>query len=870
MRTNVARWGLFPARTAALIGLLGLAMPVATMGQKSSEPVRPAPLARYFPRQDLVVYAEFGGLDAHRDAWTKTATYRLLNETTTGEMLEQSLAHLLDVLMARQSEVPVKGRELVALGKHLLRSGFAVGINRAGGVGLPRCLALVIRGAAKGEARSILDRFLRVVEGARTPIQRIEKPGGRTVQVLGNRPGPTVAWWSEGDDLVVSLVAPSGVDAIIAALEGREPSAVDHPTRTALLRNDDANGFVPVGLAFFDMAALPPLPSEAVALGLDRVKRLDYRWGFHGPAIQSIVGAVVPAPRTGIPAFFDQPAFNARHLPPLPGGLAGFTVLSLDTARFVDQVAAALKTIDPRASQPLAQIEAAVQQVSGLKLRDDLLAPLGSRVVFYTFPTQRNAPANVLAGLAQALVFVPKSAVVIEVKDREGVAKALDKLSEKGDRTVPILANPGGGPSVSVTVSSMRKLKGPETGYILPPSSSTLPLPAGLRPTVLLGDKGLVLATSPATARRAKEWNDRSDAAGLPPGDPLAPALDHLPDRLTFLTVRDTQQSMLPDLIVGLPNWAEFLIASQRLSPFALFGIRLPSMSLPSPPLPPGSPPQGATPAFDPELVPEPDSLRPYLFPSVSVLAVDDQGIRFISRESFPTINPATAVPVAIAMLVPAVQSSRVAAQRSQSVNNLKQIGLALHNFHSANDHFPADVRSKDGSPLLSWRVQILPFVEQQALFNEFKLDEPWDSPHNKALIELMPAVFAVPHSPAEPGTTFYRGFSGPRAIFDKAVPKGVSIRAITDGTSNTIAVVEAKEAVPWTKPDSDIPSGEDSIKPEQLDALRAQLGGHFPHGFNVVFCDGSVRFIRDVINLLTLRALITRDGGEVVSSDSF
>src|SRR5262249_22084521 len=155
----------------------------------------------------------------------------------------------------------------------------------------------------------------------------------------------------------------------------------------------------------------------------------------------------------------------------------------------------------------------------------------------------------------------------------------------------------------------------------------------------------------------------------------------------------------------------------------------------------------GPTPPFDPESIPEADDLRPFLFPSVSALAVDDQGIRFFSREAFPTINPATAVPVAIAMLVPAAHSSRVAARRAPSVNNLKQIGLALHNFHNVTSHFPADVRGKDGKPLLSWRVQTLQFLDQGPLFNEFKLDEPWDGPHNKALLDRMPAAYAVPGS---------------------------------------------------------------------------------------------------------------------------
>ena len=158
----------------------------------------------------------------------------------------------------------------------------------------------------------------------------------------------------------------------------------------------------------------------------------------------------------------------------------------------------------------------------------------------------------------------------------------------------------------------------------------------------------------------------------------------------------------------------------------------------------------------------------------------------------------------------PPCSSSQIAARRAQSINNLKQIGLALHNFHSANSHFPADIRGKDGKPLLSWRVQILPFLEQPELFNDLQLDEPWDSPHNKALLERMPAVFAVPNSPGEPGMTFYRGFTGTGTLFDPKVPEGVGIETITDGTSNTIAVVEAKEAVPWTKPDSDISVADD------------------------------------------------------------
>ena len=182
-----------------------------------------------------------------------------------------------------------------------------------------------------------------------------------------------------------------------------------------------------------------------------------------------------------------------------------------------------------------------------------------------------------------------------------------------------------------------------------------------------------------------------------------------------------------------------------------------------------------------------------------------------------------------------------------------------------------ADVVSNDGKPLLSWRVRMLPQLGQQALYDEFHQDEPWDSPHNKALFGSdARGLRASPIHAVDPGMTHYRGFSGEHTLFDPKAPEGVGIASITDGTSNTIGVVEAREAVPWTKPDSDIPFEGDPAKPEAIQALRGEIGGHFPGGFHAMFLDGSVRFIKDSVNPVVLRALITRDGGEVVSSDAF
>jgi hypothetical protein len=206
--------------------------------------------------------------------------------------------------------------------------------------------------------------------------------------------------------------------------------------------------------------------------------------------------------------------------------------------------------------------------------------------------------------------------------------------------------------------------------------------------------------------------------------------------------------------------------------------------------------------------------------------------------------------------LVDAVLKVRNAAGRMSGINNLKQLALAMYNYESVNGHFPADaVYDKSGKALLSWRVLVLPYIEQDALYKEFHLDEPWDSDHNKKLLEKMPPLFAGTDEAArKEHETHYQTFVGKGAIFDGK--KGVKITDITDGTSNTIMLVEAKKAVPWTKPE-DVPFDAGKLVPK--------LGGLFDGIFNAAFADGSVRSLPLTIKEEKLRALITRNGGEVI-----
>jgi hypothetical protein len=206
------------------------------------------------------------------------------------------------------------------------------------------------------------------------------------------------------------------------------------------------------------------------------------------------------------------------------------------------------------------------------------------------------------------------------------------------------------------------------------------------------------------------------------------------------------------------------------------------------------------------------------------------------------------------------IQRVQGAAASAQSANNLKQIALSLHNYHDTNNGFPpAAVCDKKGKPQLSWRVLVLPYIEQDELYKQFKLDEPWDGPNNKKLIEKMPKVYAMPGK-SKPGdtTTYYRVFVGNGAGFDWVT--GSKITTIADGTSNTIMCVTAAEPVIWTKPD------ELEFDPEKD---MTKLIGMVVNGkAQVAMFDGSVRTLSKLPSKETLNALITASGGEVIGND--
>ena len=201
---------------------------------------------------------------------------------------------------------------------------------------------------------------------------------------------------------------------------------------------------------------------------------------------------------------------------------------------------------------------------------------------------------------------------------------------------------------------------------------------------------------------------------------------------------------------------------------------------------------------------------------------------------------------VMFAVMLPAFRTVREVKRRADCAENLKQIALAMFKFEDAHGAFPAAaITDEQGRPLLSWRVAILPYLgpEAEALYSEFHLDEAWDSPHNRPLLDRMPEVYACPDEQPQgkPTTTNYLVSVGPSKLFT-GKPKGVKLQNWAAGTSRTLMVTESDQSVPWTAPREISTGAGPETGPRAPDA-----GSRHPGGYHVVMADGSVRYTRQI-----------------------
>ena len=513
----------------------------------------------------------------------------------------------------------------------------------------------------------------------------------------------TWAWWTEGNDLVVVL-GKGTEDAVIAVLDAKRPSALDHPLRLELARTEGA--FTPIGQFFFDTAAvaktaeIAPQSSQLSSLGVTRV---DFRWGFQEDALVSIARLKAPRPRRGLLAALDQPTFDKAKLPPLPEGIESFTVVSVDADKSYEQYLATAAS--PEAKAQITGFVEALKTKGRIDLKKDLLAHIGPKFAFYVLPgsaapaatdkTEKGADKAASApaagpggGLASMLgmgtMQVPKLTLVTEVDDVAIFVRTLDNLilaankelkeraydaAEKAPQPKAKADQPKAPRTAPPVIEfKLTPSKDPnERSYVLNiPAALARQFPPGVRPTIRLGNKQLAIATTPDAARQALEVK-----AGewTPPAD-LVPALELLPSQLMVLGARDPRGT-LPETLASLPGSVQRTV-NLLLGQMHAYNMALAQQNAPPPSAAanPGAPPPvlQATPA--PSLMfnlpvtklPKPEDIRARLFPAVFGVTSDDQEVRLTSRVAFPNIISPTSL-MGFATALPAILQARNAAQ---------------------------------------------------------------------------------------------------------------------------------------------------------------------------------------------------------------
>ena len=484
-------------------------------------------------------------------AWHKSAAYKLLNDTSLGTLLEDLAKQVIDqAQVSNPEEKRVSSASYLNLLKHAVRNGWTLGVF---GKGPDKHHPVIVLRKASGPEFARLMKVFSSNPPDQPEPQPIQK-NGRAIHSLG----PELVWWIDKDDMIVTHK--DAVDDVAAVVDGKQPSRLTHPLRSALIEPKD--GFEPAACGFVDLGALPQLPENPKKAGLDGVKRIELRWGFQDEALMTQIRVVAPSPRRGVLGFFDQPTFDLRSLPPLPAGHPAFAVLSVDLARTYDRYVALYKAMDPGGEQAVGTLENTVRAQFGLDLRNDLLKHLGPKLCIYSQPTAAPPVGNPMAAMMGVYAGVT---LTFQVRDEPALAKQLDVLIKAINPVLGLRPQAAG-----ADPPQFRKKNGPHTEYVLEfPPGSVPDGPLGmLSPTLALNKDQLIVAATSAAAEQAlaltvdpadKRWT--STAADTR-------AAERIPHNLIMLIVTDPRD-MMPAMIANLPFIAQALNAqmAQRQAP---------------------------------------------------------------------------------------------------------------------------------------------------------------------------------------------------------------------------------------------------------------------------------------------------------------
>ncbi|MES2793174.1 MAG: DUF1559 domain-containing protein, partial [Planctomycetota bacterium] len=698
------------------------------------------------PAKPVALYV-WDGFQAHQKTWDATAAQKSLVQSG----LLKTVNRLLDFVVSESGEEGAAiGQKLV---NRLFERGFSVAITVETVSSQPAPqVTVLLHGSADLEPKlaELLNGPLQAAKAQQETI------GGRKVTriAIPNAAGYEIGWWTEGGHLVIAGGV-QGIESAIAVANGKVPNLTTNSDVKKLRTSKD---FDVAAVSLLDIKALldlvknldvPPVPGankEPVKIaevlhvtGLDTLGLLQGRWGFKGEAIWAETSLQSPAPRTGIMALFDQQQLTLKDLPPFPKGCEYFSAIQFDVSRFTDAMLTWGKLAhEAFASDDVPTVDELLEKFqaqTGVDLVTDLLHPLGDTFAVFTDPAA--------SGL------IPAGALLIDVDDAAKLTEALNKLEA--------LATEHAGENVKIRT---KEVSG-RTVHII-----QFPAPFAMVSPTWVVDKGsLIIGSTSQTVEAHLKRIDGKLPQWQAPAE-ITEALTQLPKKFSSFSYNDPRagiRSVLGLAPTGI-SFAELGMAEwrkqrerngQKVDESAEFPI-------------------------SGDDIPPAEEVTGPLFPNLAVGNVDDDGINWYTRNSLPGIPiPGTGggggvesvgvVAVLVAVLLPAVQQAREAARRAQSKNNLKQLGLALHNYYDTYQHLPVGtVENPQLKPeeRLSWISSILPYVDQANIYNKIDRKKGWNDAVNQPIVKLSLPVLQNPSQANPPrldgfGVTNYVGIAG-------------------------------------------------------------------------------------------------------------
>ncbi len=804
-----------------------------TFAQRGGESVAPEKL---MPARSII-YGKANGSLLTDKAFKETASYKALYESGLMQVIE-------DAFDSIPSEIPNQERIEKAFA-HLEENGMSIAITD--GTRMDPWGIIVVHDAVGGV--EFIKDMLEMAPEMPADFQDVTRNGRAvTMTMIPNTP-VELGFWEEQGHLVIAV----GIDAIrsaIAVAEGEQPNLTSSRLYQKYLTEDP--DFTVQSIGWFDFRSLQekygemplPLPSpEQITInqllkasGLDSFDHIAAHSGYKGEAIWSESVVSTSGDVTGLMDLLIQDPITFDDLPPIPVGQSSIVASSFNWSRAYESLWAVAENLSefgpPQAMDELEDFLRDFEREIGFH-PEELLATLGNVHCVYTDTHQG------MFGLG--------GAVAISVNDSEKLHELLHQIYElvenesRGEFYVQEVEKHGR------TVDLLRFHEAPF-----------------LAPSVCVDEDWLIVGLVPQ-AIESFLLRAEGDLPSWKPTGKYKEALTDMPEEFTSITIFDPSKTY--ELLLG---FAPMLIGGAEL------GIRES-----------GAFPEDFEFPLSPADLPPNELVTTHMFPNVMMTTVEDDGLHSYARQSMPGIpllggsDGTTAVAtsaVLVALLFPAVQQAREAARRTQSKNNLKQLGLALHNYHDVWNHFPQGTVPNDGLEVderLSWIVSVLPFLDQAPLYNQYDMEAGWESEENTRNAEIVVPVLNHPSSPVNRvngfGASSYVGVAG-------VGPKGPTLpvnhpkagmfgynrvtrmRDVTDGLSNTLAIGETNDPQPWAA------GGKGTIRP--LDKQPYINGGNAfgspsVGGAQFLMGDGAVRFVSENIDPEVLEALSTIRGGE-------